>query len=76
MLVIQWVQLHLWLCTTIDLMLEKSIPNFALLFCQYNPFRVRLANFLAPVASEKEMAGPLGWIAGFMDGLFDWVMEV
>merc|ERR1711970_668133 len=37
--------------------------------------KVRLANFLAPVASESAMGGPLGWIAGFMDGIFDWVLE-
>ena len=35
-----------------------------------------MANFLAPVASESDMGGPLGWIAGFMDGIFDWVLEV
>ena len=35
-------------------------------------FRVRLANFLAPVASETNMGGPLGWIAGFgVDGILD-----
>jgi len=37
--------------------------------------KIRLANFLAPVASESAMGGPLGWIAGFMDGIFDWVLE-
>jgi len=37
--------------------------------------KVRLANFLAPVASESEMGGPIGWLAGFMDGIFDWVLE-
>jgi len=34
--------------------------------------RVRLANFLAPVASEANMGGPLGWIAGLgIDGIVD-----
>ena len=34
--------------------------------------RVRLANFLAPVASEANMGGPLGWISGLgIDGLVD-----
>jgi len=37
--------------------------------------RVRLANFLAPVASEADMGGPLGWIAGFMNGIFDVILE-
>merc|ERR1712142_1190096 len=37
--------------------------------------KIRLANFLAPVASESDMGGPLGWIAGFMGGIFDWVLE-
>merc|ERR1719341_187728 len=37
--------------------------------------KVKLANFLAPVASESEMGGPIGWLAGFMDGIFDWVLE-
>ena len=34
--------------------------------------RVILANFLAPVASEANMGGPLGWIAGLgIDGILD-----
>merc|ERR1711872_1016863 len=34
--------------------------------------KVRLANFLAPVASEANMGGPLGWIAGL--GI-DWLVD-
>ena len=33
---------------------------------------MRLANFLAPVSSEANMGGPLGWIAGLgIDGIVD-----
>ena len=35
--------------------------------------RIRLANFLAPVASEANMSGPLGWIA---DSWIEGIMEV
>merc|ERR1712123_243854 len=37
--------------------------------------KVKLANFLAPVASESDMGGPLGWIAGFRGGIFDSIVE-
>ena len=34
--------------------------------------RVRLAGLLAPVASEANMGGPLGWLAGLgIDGILD-----
>jgi len=39
--------------------------------------RVRLANFLAPVASEANMGGPLGWIAGLgIDGIVDGILNM
>jgi hypothetical protein len=42
----------------------------------YHFNRVRLANFLAPVASESDMGGPIGWLAGFMNGFLDSTLEV
>jgi len=33
--------------------------------------KVRLANFLAPVSSEANLGGPLGWIASFGDAIDD-----
>jgi len=39
--------------------------------------KVRLANFLAPVASEANMGGPLGWIAGLgIDGIVDGILSM
>lgn len=38
-----------------------QIPPGSLIFTS----RVRLANFLAPVTSEANMGGPLGWIADY-----------
>merc|ERR1719369_452446 len=37
--------------------------------------KIKLANLLAPVAGESAMGGPLGWIAGFMGGIFDHIIE-
>merc|ERR1712215_578838 len=39
--------------------------------------KIRLANLLAPVAGQTAMGGPgpLGWIAGFMGGIFDHIIE-
>jgi len=37
--------------------------------------KVRLANFLAPVATQTAMGGPMGWIAGFMGGIFGNIAE-
>jgi len=37
--------------------------------------RVRLAGLLAPVASEANMGGPLGWLAGLgIDGILDGIL--
>ena len=50
---------------------QKLCLYFLLLVLIIFP-RVRLANFLAPVASEANMGGPLGWIAGLgIDGIVD-----
>jgi len=39
--------------------------------------KIRLANFLAPVASEANMGGPLGWIAGLgIDGILDGILSM
>merc|ERR1712215_430159 len=39
--------------------------------------KVRLANFLAPVASEANMGGPPGWIAGLgIDGMMDVILSM
>jgi len=39
--------------------------------------RVRLANLIAPVASEANMGGPLGWIAGLgIDGIADGILSM
>ena len=37
--------------------------------CLYQLCRVRLANFLAPVSSEANLGGPLGWIADYADNI-------
>jgi len=39
--------------------------------------KIRLANFLAPVASETNMGGPLGWIAGLgIDAIVDGILSM
>ena len=70
---IPWGQQHSWPCTTTGQILGKSKSfNCSVLMYAVLSFRVRLANFLAPVASETNMGGPLGWIAGFgIDGIVD-----
>ena len=72
MLDILWAPQPSWLCTTTDQILGKSKLS---LFFSSNfilNFRIRLANLLAPVASEANMGGPLGWIAGLgIDSIVD-----